>query len=164
MKRLHVHVAVDDLADSIRFYSSLFGADPSARQSDYAKWQLDDPRVNFAISARGRAAGVDHLGMQVETDSELREVAARLAAANRPVLEQKDANCWYARGDKAWSLDPQGVRWETFLTRDSITVYGEDSAAAAASGCSATPGAANPETRAARPEPKAAPCCGSAAR
>jgi len=126
MKRLHVHVAVDDLAESIRFYNTLFGSEPSVRQVDYAKWMLEDPRVNFAISSRGRAAGIDHLGMQVESETELRDVAKRLAEAHRPVLEQKDTACCYARGDKAWSADPQGVRWETFLTHGAHTVYGED--------------------------------------
>ena len=132
MKRLHVHVAVDDLAESIRFYNTLFGTEPSVRQPDYAKWMLEDPRVNFAISTRGRAAGLHHLGMQVESEGELREVARRLAEANRPVLEQKDTACCYARGDKAWSVDPQGVRWETFLTHGAHTVYGEDPVASPA--------------------------------
>jgi catechol 2,3-dioxygenase-like lactoylglutathione lyase family enzyme len=126
MKRLHVHVSVGDLAESIRFYSTLFGADPTVREQDYAKWMLDDPRVNFAISDRGAARGLDHLGVQVESEGELREIAARLAAADRPLLEQKDTSCCYARGDKAWSRDPQGVRWETFLTRGALTVYGSD--------------------------------------
>jgi catechol 2,3-dioxygenase-like lactoylglutathione lyase family enzyme len=128
MKRLHVHVSVSDLAGSIEFYRSLFGAAPDVRESDYAKWMLDDPRVNFAISARGRAPGLDHLGVQVESDEELREIAARLAAAERPLLEQKDAACCYAKSDKAWSEDPQGVRWETFRTHGALTVYGADAA------------------------------------
>lgn len=126
MKRMHVHVSVADLGESIEFYRTLFGAAPDVRESDYAKWLLDDPRVNFAISARGRAPGLDHLGVQVESDEELREIAGRLAAAERPVLEQKDAACCYARSDKAWSADPQGVRWETFRTHGALTVYGED--------------------------------------
>ena len=126
MKRLHVHVSVADLGESIEFYRTLFGAAPDVRENDYAKWLLDDPRVNFAISARGRAPGLDHLGVQVESDEELREIAGRLAAAERPLLEQKDAACCYARSDKAWSADPQGVRWETFHTHGALTVYGED--------------------------------------
>lgn len=126
MKRMHVHVSVADLGESIEFYRTLFGAAPDVRESDYAKWLLDDPRVNFAISARGRAPGLDHLGVQVESDEELREIAGRLAAAERPLLEQKDAACCYARSDKAWSADPQGVRWETFRTHGALTVYGED--------------------------------------
>jgi catechol 2,3-dioxygenase-like lactoylglutathione lyase family enzyme len=128
MKRLHVHVSVSDLAESIEFYRTLFGAAPSVREADYAKWLLDDPRVNFAISARGRAAGLDHLGVQVESDAELAEIAGRLAAAERPVLEQKDAACCYAKSDKAWSTDPSGVRWETFRTHGALTVYGADAA------------------------------------
>lgn len=127
MKRLHVHVSVEDLAESIRFYSTMFGTQPTVREPDYAKWMLDDPRVNFAISEKGgRRAGVDHLGIQVESDAELSEIAERLAAAERPVVEQKDANCCYALGDKAWASDPQGVTWETFHTVGEITVYGED--------------------------------------
>src|SRR5271167_4248607 len=114
MKRLHVHVAIDSLADSIQFYSTLFGRDPTVREVDYAKWILEDPRVNFAISNRGAAPGLDHLGLQMETDEELRDVASRLAAAGRGVLEEKNAACCYARGDKAWVLDPQGIRWESF--------------------------------------------------
>ena len=163
MKRLHVHVAVDDLSDSIRFYNTLFGVGPSVRESDYAKWMLDDPRVNFAISARGRPAGLDHLGLQVESEPELRAVAARLAAASVPVLEQKDASCCYAKGDKAWSLDPQGVRWETFLTRGALTVFGED-VPAAPSGCAAPRAAAAAGSCAAPAEPKAAVCCGPTVR
>jgi catechol 2,3-dioxygenase-like lactoylglutathione lyase family enzyme len=126
MKRLHVHVSVADLAESIDFYRTLFGVAPSVREADYAKWMLDDPRVNFAISARGRVAGLDHLGVQVESDAELAEIAGRLAAAERPVLEQKDAACCYAKSDKAWSTDPSGVRWETFRTHGALTVYGKD--------------------------------------
>jgi len=126
MKRLHVHVSVEDLAESIGFYRTLFGAEPSVREADYAKWMLEDPRVNFAISARGRPAGLDHLGLQVESDSELREVACRLAAAERERVEQRGAACCYARSDKAWSADPQGLRWETFHTHEALEEYGSD--------------------------------------
>ena len=126
MKRLHVHVAVKDLADSVRFYSTLFGVRPSVLETDYAKWMLDDPRVNFAISKRGQAPGLDHLGLQVENDGELREVAEQLRAAGQDVLEQKNAACCYTRSDKAWVTDPQGVRWETFRTFGAITTFGED--------------------------------------
>jgi catechol 2,3-dioxygenase-like lactoylglutathione lyase family enzyme len=132
MKRLHVHVSVESLEDSIRFYTSLFGATPGVVQSDYAKWMLDDPRVNFAISARGRATGVDHLGLQVERPEELADVANRLAGAGRTILEQKDTTCCYARSDKAWVADPQGVRWETFRSFGESTQYGEDDVAAEA--------------------------------
>lgn len=125
MKRLHVHLAVRDLAESMRFYSALFAAEPVVVKSDYAKWMLDDPRVNFAISARGRAPGVDHLGIQVEDEAELREVRARLENAERPVLDQPGARCCYARSDKAWIEDPQALAWETFLSHGAIESFGE---------------------------------------
>jgi catechol 2,3-dioxygenase-like lactoylglutathione lyase family enzyme len=129
MKRLHVHVSVDDLAQSIRFYSTLFAAEPTALKNDYAKWMLDDPRVNFAISTGcrpgGRAAGFSHLGIQAEDESELAEVYDRLSRAERPIVEQKAATCCYAKSDKQWIADPQGVPWETFLTYGEATIYGE---------------------------------------
>jgi catechol 2,3-dioxygenase-like lactoylglutathione lyase family enzyme len=129
MKRLHVHVSVDDLAPSIRFYSTLFAAEPTVRKSDYAKWMLDDPRVNFAISqrGRGRGPGLDHLGIQVESEGELREVYGRLQAAEAPVLEVGATTCCYAKSEKAWIVDPQGLSWETFLTSGESTVYGHGS-------------------------------------
>ena len=126
MKRLHVHVAVDDLAKSVGFYSTLFGAEPSVTRDDYAKWMLDDPRVNFAISSRGRADGVDHLGIQVETDAELRELAGRLKAAGETTRDQEATTCCYAQSNKAWVNDPSGIRWETFFTFGEATTYGED--------------------------------------
>lgn len=130
MKRLHVHVAVDDLAHSIRFYSTLFAASPTVEKSDYAKWLLDDPRVNFAISTQsGHGPGVDHLGIQVETDGELRDIASRLKEAGRSTRDQEEATCCYARSNKAWIDDPSGVRWESFFTFGEATVYGEDDAA-----------------------------------
>jgi len=128
MKRLHVHVAVHDLAQSLRFYSALFAADPTVKKDDYAKWQLDDPRVNFAISTRGKAAGLDHLGIQAENDAELEEIGARLAAADVSVMPQKNAACCYAKSDKYWTLDPQGIAWESFHTLDTIAVFGADTA------------------------------------
>lgn len=124
MKRFHVHVSVDDIEQSIRFYSTLFDAQPSVQQPDYAKWMLEDPRVNFAISQRGAAAGIEHLGIQVENEAELGEVYERLARAERPVIEEKDTTCCYAHSDKQWIGDPQGVMWETFLTKGAATVYG----------------------------------------
>lgn len=125
MKRLHVHVSVDDLAQSIRFYSTLFAATPTVTKPDYAKWMLDDPRVNFAISTRGKEAGLDHLGIQVETEDELHAVYDRLRQAERPVLEEGATTCCYAKSEKAWISDPQGLSWETFLTRGESTVYGD---------------------------------------
>ena len=127
MKRLHVHVAVDQIEQSVRFYSALFGAAPNVLKSDYAKWMLDDPRVNFAISSRGRVAGLDHLGIQVEDSAELTEAYRCLKAAERPVLEQGATTCCYAKSEKAWVQDPSGIAWETFLTRGEHTAYGEDS-------------------------------------
>lgn len=124
MKRLHVHISVDDLSQSIRFYSALFGAEPSITKADYAKWTVDDPRVNFAISTRGAKSGLDHLGIQVETADELHEVYGRLQTAGRPVFEQGETTCCYAKSEKAWIADPQGVSWETFLTTGESAVYG----------------------------------------
>jgi len=125
MKRLHIHVSVGDLAHSIRFYSALFAAEPSVTKPDYAKWMLDDPRVNFAISTRSNITGLDHLGIQVETPDELQEVYARLTQADRPVLEEGATTCCYAKSEKAWIADPQGLSWETFLTSGESTVYGD---------------------------------------
>ena len=125
MKRLHVHVSVEDIAQSVRFYSKLFAIEPAVIKTDYAKWMLDDPRVNFAISTRCGAVGVDHLGIQVETPDELREVYQRLQQADRPVLEEGATTCCYARSEKSWITDPQGLSWETFLTSGESTVYGD---------------------------------------
>lgn len=130
MKRLHVHVAVDDLAASIRFYSTLFGAEPTVAEDDYAKWLLDDPAINFAISDRSGRRGIDHLGIQVETARELADVTDRLSAARTQVLQEKAAECCYATGDKTWTADPQGVAWETFHTHGEIRVFGKDTGAA----------------------------------
>jgi hypothetical protein len=124
MKRLHVHVSVADLADSMRFYSTLFAERPTIIKDDYAKWMLDDPRVNFAISRRGGTNGVGHLGIQVENAEELDEVYDRLKRADAPVLEDGATTCCYAKSEKSWIEDPQGVKWETFLTTGSSTTYG----------------------------------------
>ena len=126
MKRFHVHVAVHDLQQSIRFYSSLFGIEPSVTKDDYAKWMLEDPRVNFAISTRGAKPGLDHLGLQAETDGELEEIGIRLAQADVSVMPQKGAACCYAKSDKYWTIDPQGIAWESFHTLDSVPMYGAD--------------------------------------
>lgn len=130
MKRFHVHVAVHDLEQSVRFYRALFGAEPTVRKHDYAKWQLDDPRVNFAISQRGARPGIDHLGIQVETDAELRALRSQLAQAEVAIQDQQGVTCCYAKGDKHWTLDPQGIAWESFHTLESAPVYGEDTRAA----------------------------------
>lgn len=126
MKRMHIHVAVESLQDSIRFYSAMFGnAEPTVRKSDYCKWELTNPAVNFAISQRGARPGVDHLGIQVETAAELAEMNARFAAAELPVQAQAGTTCCYTRSDKAWTTDPQGVAWETFQTLEVAPVYGQ---------------------------------------
>ena len=128
MKRVHVHVSVDDLARSIRFYSTLFAAEPTVLKDDYAKWMLEDPRVNFAISTHGgHTAGISHLGIQAEDETELAEVYDRLVRAERPIVEETGATCCYARSDKQWIADPQGVPWETFYTYGEAEIYGEGS-------------------------------------
>src|ERR1700682_3032432 len=126
MKRLHVHVSVKDLAASIRFYQTLFGAEPAVTQSDYAKWMLEDPRVNFAISTHRQPVGVNHLGFQVDTDEELRGMRAQLEAADARMVEENEHPCFFAKADKSLVSDPTGIAWETFHTLGSIPVYGED--------------------------------------
>jgi catechol 2,3-dioxygenase-like lactoylglutathione lyase family enzyme len=127
MKRFHVHVAVDDLNRSIGFYSALFAAEPSVIKSDYAKWMLDDPRVNFAISTRGRQPGLDHLGIQAESGEELKEICARLHQAGGTVIEQGQTSCCYAKSEKSWIDDPAGISWETFHTTGKSIEYGDGS-------------------------------------
>jgi catechol-2,3-dioxygenase len=126
MKRLHVHVSVEDIAASIRFYNTLFSAEPTVTKVDYAKWMLEDPRVNFAISKRGGEAGIRHLGIQVEDRAELADMYSRLQRAEADVLEEGATTCCYAKGEKSWIKDPQGVQWETFLTTGQSIVYGSD--------------------------------------
>jgi catechol 2,3-dioxygenase-like lactoylglutathione lyase family enzyme len=158
MKRLHVHVAVENLSDAIGFYSALFAAKPSGEKPDYAKWILDDPRLNFAISARGRAPGLNHLGIQVENEDELREVYGRLKAANRPVIEQGKTECCYAKSEKAWIDDPAGISWETFLTTGESTVYGDGSGEKGGD----APMAFEPRADAVEKNPqRASTCCGA---
>jgi predicted enzyme related to lactoylglutathione lyase len=126
MKRFHIHVSVDDLAKNICFYSTLFGTQPSRVEADYAKWMLDDPRINFAISTRRQPIGVNHLGFQVDSCDELRGMQAQLMAADARLIEEENQACCYARSDKYWITDPSGIAWETFHTLGSIPVYGED--------------------------------------
>jgi catechol 2,3-dioxygenase-like lactoylglutathione lyase family enzyme len=159
MKRLHLHVSVPDLAQSIQFYETLFGAPATVVKDDYAKWMLDDPRVNFAISTH-RAPGLDHVGIQVESTAELSELAGRLKAAGAQTFDEADTTCCYAKSDKSWVSDPAGLRWETFHTFGEATTYGESEALAAleaaakpASACCGAPAAA-PAKAAARG------CCG----
>ncbi|WP_028451670.1 ArsI/CadI family heavy metal resistance metalloenzyme [Chitinilyticum aquatile] len=138
MKRFHVHIAVTDLARSIDFYSKLFGESPVKVQPDYAKWMLDDPRVNFAISARGHAAGVNHFGMQSDTAAELAELQGFAdAASSNNALQQGETTCCYARSEKHWVLDPQGLAWEHFLTLSDTPTFGSESAQRDGSCCSA---------------------------
>ena len=140
MKRLHLHVSVPDLAQSIQFYETLFGAQATVVKDDYAKWMLEDPRVNFAISQREREAGVDHVGIQVDSAEELGELATRLKAAGATTFDQEATTCCYAQSDKTWINDPAGVRWETFYTFGEATSYGEDEPAAApAAACCGAP-------------------------
>ena len=124
MKRFHVHVAVSDLSKSIAFYSAMFGEQPTVVKPDYAKWMLEDPRINFAISNRGNAPGVNHLGLQAEDDAELEAIHGNLRKADTAVLPEKGANCCYAKSDKYWVTDPQGIAWESFRSLGTIPLYG----------------------------------------
>lgn len=126
MKRLHVHVTVQNVDEAIVFYSGLFGQEPSIRQNDYAKWMVEDPRVNFAISTREANTGFDHLGIQVDTEAELEEIETRLRQADADVQEQRGAACCYAVGEKSWTYDSEGIAWETFLTTGTYDEYGPD--------------------------------------
>jgi catechol 2,3-dioxygenase-like lactoylglutathione lyase family enzyme len=156
MKRLHVHVGVGDLDQSIRFYSTLFGSEPAVTKHDYAKWMLDDPRVNFAISTGQHAVkGIEHLGIQVENGDELAEVYGRLKAADRPVLEEGATTCCYAKSEKSWIADPDGVVWEAFFTNGEATVYGDSPALSALSDTAAEDACCAPAMPATQPA-----CCG----
>jgi catechol 2,3-dioxygenase-like lactoylglutathione lyase family enzyme len=126
MKRMHLHISVADIDQAVGFYSVLFGAAPLVVKSDYAKWMLDDPRVNLAISSRARAPGVDHVGIQVDSAAELAELAGRLKDAGAQTVDQEATTCCYAKSDKSWVTDTAGVRWETFYTMGEATSYGED--------------------------------------
>lgn len=125
MKRFHVHMHVSDLQANIAFYSRLFGAQPARVEADYAKWMLEDPRVNFAISTRGNADGLDHLGIQTDTEEELAQLKSQAQTADMALLDEGETTCCYARSDKYWVTDPQGVAWEHFRTLDSIPVFRE---------------------------------------
>ena len=156
MKRMHVHVGVADLDRSIAFYSTLFGAAPSVTKPDYAKWMLEDPRVNFAISSGNHAStGIEHLGIQVEDGDELVEVYGRLRAADRPMLEEGATTCCYARSEKSWIADPDGVVWEAFLTEGEATVYGDSPALSALSDTASPDACCAPQIA---PAPRPA-CC-----
>ena len=159
MKRFHVHVHVTDLDQNIAFYSAMFNQQPARTEADYAKWMLTDPPVNFAISTRGSAAGVDHLGIQVETKEDLAELRGHAARADMAVLDEGETSCCYARSDKYWVTDPQGIAWEQFHTLDSIPVFSETHAPADAACCVGAPAdepAAFVKSRSAAP---ARSCC-----
>lgn len=146
MKRLHINLGVADLEASVRFYASLFDARPTVLKDDYAKWMLDDPRVNFAITTRGARKGIDHLGIQVENADELGEVHLRLKTAGAPMVEQGETTCCYAHSEKNWTFDPEGIAWETFLTHGESAVYGSDlEAASTGTACCARPEALRDE-------------------
>lgn len=155
MKRLHVHVSVADIPHSVNFYSALFAAKPTVVKPDYAKWMLDDPCVNFAISTRGRDVGLDHLGIQVESTGELQEVYARLREAGNDIIEQGQTTCCYAKSEKSWIEDPAGIAWETFHTTGESTVYGDGT------GENAARIAHEKDSACCAPQPaaKAAACC-----
>ena len=163
MKRFHVHLGVENLDRSIGFYSNLFGAGPSVRKDDYAKWMLDDPRINFAISQRGSPAGVNHLGLQVESAAELASVRAQFEAADAATaLAEPGASCCYAKSDKHWVTDPQGIAWEAFHTLGSIPLFaGEEAEGTAA--CSAADAPATTTAHGKKAAAKAA-CCAPATR
>jgi catechol 2,3-dioxygenase-like lactoylglutathione lyase family enzyme len=149
MKRLHVHVGVGDLDASIAFYSRFFGAEPVVTKGDYAKWMLEDPRVNFAISTgQHEGRGVQHLGIQTESAGELGEVYRRLETAGQPVLEEGETTCCYAQSEKSWVADPDGVAWEAFFTHGEAAIYGDSPALEALA------------TAEAAKAPPAARCCG----
>ncbi|OAI27646.1 glyoxalase [Methylosinus sp. R-45379] len=166
MKRLHLHVSVEDLPRSIHFYSALFGAAPTVAKPDYAKWMLDDPRVNFAISARGGSSlGLEHLGIQVETTDELQDVYGRLKQAGGRIYEEGATTCCYAQSEKSWIADPQGLMWETFLTTGESAVYGGEPALDALKGeANACCAPTTPQGECCPPKPELpakAPCCGA---
>ena len=165
MKRFHVHVHVEDLAKNITFYSALFNQAPARTETDYAKWMLQDPPVNFAISTRGAQPGLDHLGIQVESPEELQTLKAQASQADMALLDEGETTCCYARSDKYWLTDPQGIAWEQFHTLDHIPVFREG--AAAATGCCTPTPPARQEAGAScctPAAPGATSCCGPAAR
>ena len=159
MNRFHVHLNVANLDASIRFYSELFATQPAVRKDDYAKWMLEDPRVNFAISTVGRAPGIDHLGIQVDSAEELRSLGERLDAAGGSVVPEDATVCCYAKSDKLWTEDPQGVRWESFHTHGEATSYYAGESACATDGAACTPDPAR--MKPARPQAGAS-CCAPA--
>ena len=154
MNRFHVHLNVADLGGSIRFYNELFGAEPVVRKPDYAKWMLEDPRINFAISNTGRAPGIDHLGLQMDSGEELAALGKRLQAAGGTLVPEHATVCCYARSDKTWTEDPQGTRWETFHTTGEATTYHAGEAA-----CATDDASCSPDVAAIKPRPAGTTSC-----
>lgn len=163
MKRMHVHVSVQDIEESVRFYSTLFAAVPTVRKPDYAKWMLENPLVNFAVSSRSASIGIDHLGIQVTDADELHDVYQQLVRADAPLKQDGETVCCYAKSEKSWIIDPQGIRWETFLTTGESTTYGSETPESIATCCVSDEnnGASccTPEDRARAAATQAA-CCG----
>lgn len=139
MSRLHIHIAVDDMDKNIAFYAAMFGIEPTVRKPDYAKWDLANPSVNFAISTRAAKPGLDHIGLQAEDDYELQLIQQRLEQAGIQGMAQEATTCCYAKSDKYWTLDPQGIAWESFHTLEAAPVYGERSEAEQRTGSCCTP-------------------------
>ena len=159
MKRFHVHAHVEDLEASVAFYSKLFAAEPTRLENDYAKWTLEDPRINFAISTRGGKPGVDHLGFQTDTDEELAELKARARAADLALLDEGETTCCYARSEKHWVTDPQGIAWEHFHTLDSIPTFSQPAATKTADAAAACCGTTTRRGKAVDVPVKSASCC-----
>lgn len=163
MKRFHVHMHVDDLAQNIAFYSKLFGAEPTRQESDYAKWMLEDPRINFAISTRGSAKpGLDHLGFQVDDATELAALKAQAEAADMAMLDEGETTCCYARSEKHWITDPQGVAWEHFHSLGDIPVFNESAIPTGAACCAPSTSAPAVKSGCCGPRTSTAParsCC-----
>jgi len=149
MKRFHIHISVKDLEKNITFYSQVFNTEPSVIKNDYAKWALDDPALNFAISTRGNKVGVDHVGIQTDTDAELASMRTQLEAAGIKGVAQENATCCYARSDKYWVQDPQGIAWETFHSLESVPVFSEQPQATESGSACCAPGL----------PPSASSCC-----
>lgn len=157
MKRIHIHVAVEKLDESIRFYSAIFGAQPVKTKPDYAKWMLEDPRVNFAISTRASKNGVDHLGIQVEENEELEELRGRIRRADLAVFDEGETVCCYANSEKSWMHDPSGIAWEAYRTMDDAQIFSSKLAADESACCPDRPVS---KTRCCEPSEKTAGCCG----
>jgi catechol 2,3-dioxygenase-like lactoylglutathione lyase family enzyme len=157
MKRIHIHIGVEKLDESIRFYSAIFGAQPVKTKADYAKWMLEDPRVNFAISTRASKNGVDHLGIQVEENEELEELRGRIRSADLAVFDEGETVCCYANSEKSWVQDPSGIAWEAYRTMDDAQIFSGKLAADESACCSDRPVS---KTQCCEPSEKTAGCCG----